>query len=131
MFYPDLYSAGYKDKGHDGKEYEITLAAVPELEKLLQARKHFAYGPQHDYLDHPNCIGWTREGDDEHPGSGCAVLLSNSEEGFKKMEIGRRHAGKTFVDRLGHREEQVTIDPEGNGDFTVAPGSVSVWTATP
>jgi alpha-amylase len=127
VFYPDLYSARYKDTGHDGKEYEISLVAVPNIEKLMLARKRFAYGPQRDFLDHPNCIGWTREGDDEHPGSGCAVLLSNGDEGVKTMEIGTRHAGKTFVDLLGIRTEKVTIDLEGKASFSVNGGSVSVW----
>lgn len=127
VFYPDLYSARYKDTGHDGKEHEISLAAAPHIEQLMQARKRFAYGNQRDYLDHPNCIGWVREGDDEHHGSGCAVLISNSEEGSKKMEIGRRHAGKTFVDWLGDRREKVGIDEEGKGDFAVDAGSLSVW----
>ena len=127
VFYPDLYSANYKDTGHDGKEYEITLVAVPHIDKLMAARKRFAYGQQRDYLDHANCIGWTREGDDEHPGSGCVVLLSNGDEGFKTMEAGKRHAGKFFVDWLGQRPERVKIDSEGKGEFKVGCGSVSVW----
>jgi len=128
VFYPDLYSSTYKDKGHDGQEYEIFLPACENIEKLLQARKLFAYGQQRDWLDHPNCIGWTREGDDEHPGSGCAVLLSNGEEGFKTMEIGKGHAGKTFTDHLGKYPGEVTINEEGQGEFHVGAGSVSVWT---
>ncbi|HTR29108.1 MAG TPA: alpha-amylase [Puia sp.] len=128
VFYPDLYGAQYKDKGHDGKEYEISLPVVSQLETLMQARKDFAYGLQRDYLDHANCIGWTREGDDEHPGSGCAVLLSNGDDGNKTMEIGQRHAGKTFSDRLGQRRERVVIDGEGKGEFFVDAGSISVWT---
>jgi len=131
LFYPDLYGAQYKDTGHDGGTYDISLAVVPHIEKLLQARKCFAYGVQRDYLDHANCIGWTREGDAEHSGSGCAVLVSNGDEGFKTMEIGRRHAGKTFVDSLGNRTEKVTIDDEGKGTFTVNAGSVSVWIDQP
>jgi alpha-amylase len=127
VFYPDLYGASYKDAGHDGKEYEINLPVVPNIEKMMQTRKRFAYGAQRDWLDHPNCIGWIREGDDEHPGSGCAVLLSNGDEGSKTMEIGSRHAGKTFIDWTGSRAEKVTIDEEGKGDFTVNAGSVSVW----
>ncbi|HVW59540.1 MAG TPA: alpha-amylase domain-containing protein, partial [Puia sp.] len=79
-------------------------------------------------FDHANCIGWTREGDAEHPGSGCAVLLSNSEEGFKTMEVGKTHAGKKFTDWLGKYPGEVTIDEEGKGEFHVSPGSVSVWT---
>jgi len=127
VFYPDLYGARYKDTGHDGKEYEISLPVVPHIQTMMIARKRFAYGVQRDYLDHANCIGWTREGNDEHPGSGCAVLLTNADEGFKNMEIGRRHAGKTFVDCLGNRSKKITVDQEGCGRFTANAASVSVW----
>ncbi|HTI12564.1 MAG TPA: alpha-amylase [Puia sp.] len=127
VFYTDLYSATYKDKGHDGNEYEIFLPACENLDKLLLARKLFAYGQQRDYLDHPNCIGWTREGEAEQAGSGCAVLLSNGDEGFKKMEVGKVHAGQPFVDLLGKHPGKVVIDPEGWGTFSVSAGSVSVW----
>jgi len=127
VFYPDLYGAKYKDKGHDGNDYEIYLPGVENIEKLVSARKRFAYGAQRDYLDHANCIGWTREGDGEHHGSGCAVLLSNGDEGFKNMEIGNAHAGKVFVDLLGKHPAKVTIDAGGKGEFHVGGCSVSVW----
>jgi alpha-amylase len=126
-FYTDLYSAKYKDKGKDGNEYEIYMPAVEHIEKMMQVRKRFAYGAQRDYLDHANCIGWTREGDDEHAASGCAVLLSNGEDGFKTMEIGKSHAGKVFIDYLGKVPDKVVIDADGNGIFKVDGGSVSVW----
>lgn len=77
VFYPDLYGAHYVDKGKDGNEHEIFLDICKHLEQLLVARKQFAYGLQRDYFDHPNCIGWTREGTKENEGSGCAVVLSN------------------------------------------------------
>ncbi|HEY4107996.1 alpha-amylase [Puia sp.] len=127
VFFPDMYGAKYTDKGHDGKDYEIYLPGVENIEKLVQARKRFAYGAQRDYADYANCIGWTREGDEEHPGSGCAVLLSNGDDGFKMMEIGKAHAGKTFVDWLGKHPAKVTIDAEGKGEFHVGGNSVSVW----
>lgn len=127
VFYTDLYSATYKDKGHDGQEYEIFLPACGNIDKLLLGRKSFAYGQQRDYLDHGNCIGWTREGDADHPGSGCAVLLSNGDEGIKTMEIGKAHAGKTFTDLLGLYPGEVKIDDEGKGEFHVNAGTVSVW----
>jgi alpha-amylase len=126
VFYPDLYGAKYKDKGHDGNEYEIYMPGVATIGELMQARKRFAYGAQRDYLDHPNCIGWTREGDDEHP-AGCAVLLSNGDEGFKTMEMGKAHTGRVFVDWLGNHPGKVTIDAEGKGEFQVSGCSVSVW----
>ncbi len=127
IFYPDLYGAHYVDKGQDGNDYEIFLAQADALENLVRLRKEYAYGAQRDYFDHPNCIGWTREGLDENEKSGCAVLLSNGEEGFKHMEIGKRHAGKVFIDYLHKRNEEVTVDENGWAEFLCPPGSLSVW----
>ena len=125
LFYPDLYGAHYIDKGKDGKEYEIFLNKVEELPVLVHARKNHAYGMQRDYFDHPNCIGWTREGDEEH--TGCAVVLSNGDAGHKLMEIGSRYAGRTFKDLLQKHPARVIITENGWGEFFVTPGSVSVW----
>lgn len=125
IFYPDLYGTSYKDKGKDGQEYEIFLNKVEELEGLLAARKNYAFGMQRDYFDHASCIGWTREGDDEH--SGCAVVLSNGDVGEKSMELGIRYAGKTFRDLLNKHPEKVMIDDKGWGKFFCNAGSVSVW----
>jgi alpha-amylase len=127
IFYPDLYGAHYTGKGHDGNDAEIFLAACENLDKLLQARKEFAMGEQKDYLDHANCIGWTREGTPDKPRSGCAVLLSNGDEGFKRMKVGNPHAGKTFIDLLGKFPGEVKLDEEGCAEFHVLAGSVSVW----
>lgn len=125
IFYPDLYGAHYKDKDRHGNEQEIWLEKIEELEPLLQARCNHAFGTQRDYFDHVNCIGWTREGDDEH--SGCAVLLSNGMKGIKKMEIGKRYSGKSFIDLLKKDSSQVEINEDGWGEFFSPAGSVSVW----
>ena len=125
VFYPDLYGAHYKGGGKDGKEYEIWLAKVDELENLLHARNQHAYGIQRDYFDHANCIGWAREGDEGH--SGCAVVLSNGDNGNKTMEIGKRYAGKKFIDMLGKNPAEVEINRDGWGEFFAPAGSVSVW----
>lgn len=127
IFYPDLYGAHYTGHGNDGNEHEIFLDKCDSIENLITARKKYAYGLQRNYLDHPNCIGWTREGDQENEQSGCAVLLSNGEEGFKHMEIGILHAGKTFIDFLGKCIAEVVIDEKGWAEFKVEAGSVSVW----
>ncbi len=125
IFYPDLYGAHYTDKGHDGQDHEITLNKVDKLDLLILARKQFAFGEQKDYFDHVSCIGWTRAGDGEH--EGCAVLISNDQEGFKEMEIGNRYAGKQFTDFLKNHPGIVTLDEKGSGNFQVSAGSVSVW----
>jgi alpha-amylase len=125
IFYPDLHGSIYKDKGKDGNEYEIFLNPVAELETLIRLRRDHAFGMQRDYFDHANCIGWTREGDDAH--SGLAVVLSNGDAGHKSMEIGKRYAGKIFIDALQKHPEEITIDENGWAEFYVTPGSVSVW----
>jgi len=127
IFYADLYGAEYVDKDKDGNETEVNLIGVEHLPLMIQIRRDAAHGFQRDYFDHPNCIGWTREGVAEQEHSGVAVVLSNGEEGEKKMEVGKGHAGKIFVDALGHRDEEVTIDEEGWAVFFCGAGSVSVW----
>ena len=127
IFYTDLYGSKYKDTGNDGEEHEITLAKLEGLESMLYCRKHISYGTQTDYFDHPNCIGWTRQGDDEHENSGCAVVISNGEDGSKQMEMGAQHSGKVFVDYLNNVQEEITIGEDGWADFKVNGRSVSLW----
>ena len=127
IFYPDLYGGHYKDKDKEGNEQEIFLDKCENIEKLLQARKEYAYGDQTDYFDHPNCVGWTRKGVAENQDFCCAVILSNGDEGFKNMDIGIHHKGKTFVDLLGKHSGEVIINDDGFGNFLVPAGSASVW----
>lgn len=117
VFYGDYYGIPH-EKITDKKEV---------LDKLLTLRKNFAYGIEHDYFDHPDIVGWTREGDNTHENSGIAVLLSDFNEGQKQMYMGKQFSGKTFYDYLGNRQEKVIIDENGNGNFFVNSGSVSVW----
>ena len=127
IFYPDLYGAKYTGKDHNGEDREITLEPVSNLDKLIEVRSRLAYGMQRDYLDYPSCIGWTREGDDEHQHAGCAVIISNGDPGNKNMEIGRRHAGKKFKDCLGNVPGEITISESGWAEFHSPAGGVAVW----
>lgn len=124
VFYPDLYGANYEDN-----ENQVELPIMNELSVLLQLRKEKAYGEQRDYLDHPNCIGWVRSGNQENANSGLAVVMSNGDEGFKEMEVGREFTGQTFIDALGNRQEEVIINDQGTGVFHCNGGSVAVWIA--
>ena len=72
-------------------------------------------------------IGWTREGDDDHPDSGIAVVLSDKRDGCKHMYIGRQFAGKCFRDCMRKVRDVVTVDAEGYGDFPVQGFSSAVW----
>jgi alpha-amylase len=127
IFYPDLYGAEYTDKGKDGNDHHITLKKVNELPALLLLRKLVAYGKQRDYLDHKTTIGWTREGIVEKRNSGCAVLMSSGDDGWKYMELGKKHAHKVFADCLRKTDKEVTLDKNGGSEFYCKGGSVSVW----
>ena len=118
VFYGDYYGIGGENPV-DGKK-DI-------LDKLLYIRKHYAYGDQTEYLDHPNVIGWVRNGDIEFKDSGCAVIISNGDDGEKLMHVGEGREGDTWVDYLGGIEEEVIIGEDGCGLFKVKGGSISVW----
>jgi alpha-amylase len=120
VFYPDYYGATYTDKG--------TTINMPSfkgiLDKLLDARKNYAYGTQHSYLDHWDVIGWTRLGNAQHPRA-MAAILSDGPGGSKSMNVGK--ANKRFYDHTGNRVDVVTTNGSGWGTFPVNGGSVSVW----
>ena len=117
LFYGDYY-------GIEGEFAQESFQEV--LDTLLYARKELAYGEQKDYFDDPNCIGWTRAGNEG--GTPLAVTISNDVANSKTMEIGSDWAGQTFHDILGNCSDTVTIDEDGWGDFPVSEKSVSVWT---
>ena len=100
---------------------------VPNLGRMIRLRSSYAYGEQEDYFDDPQLIGWVRRGDEEHPDSGLAVLLSTGEGGKKKMYMGLQFAGETFYDTLGACTEAVVIDDEGFGEFIATPQGVNIW----
>ena len=125
IFYADYYGAEYEDFGRDGKRHRVTMPSHRRLiDIFLHARKEFAHGPQYDFFDHWNRVGWTRLGDDTHP-KAMAVLMSDGPEGTKWMEVGRRDA--RFVDLTGHVPGTVTTNADGWGEFRCEGGSVSVW----
>ncbi|TDG37040.1 alpha-amylase [Pedobacter changchengzhani] len=127
LFFTDIYGGIYDDKNKQGEDEHIQLVPIEVVEVMSKLRASHAYGLQREHFDHGNCVGWTREGDDEHENSGLAVLLSTGDEGFKSMEIGEKFAGKTFIDALGNRQGEVVIDENGWAEFHCNAGSVSVW----
>ncbi|MFI5129817.1 MAG: alpha-amylase [Chitinophagales bacterium] len=126
VFYPSIYEAKYADRVN-GEEVYVEMNGTEFIEGMLKIRKHLAYGLQRDYFDHGNTIGWTREGIDENPLSGCAVILTNSMGGEKQMEIGKRHSGRSFINLFGNLDEKAVIDDNGTGKFYVNDKTVAVW----
>ncbi|MBY0148968.1 alpha-amylase [Neobacillus niacini] len=122
LFYGDYYGIGGPEPAEGHKKI---------LDRLLFARVEKAYGEQHDYFDHPNTIGWVRLGSKEFKHSGCAVVISNGEDGEKRMYVSERRAGETWVDLTNSRDDQITINEDGYATFPVNGGCVSVWAYLP
>ncbi|MDF2381260.1 alpha-amylase [Nostoc ellipsosporum NOK] len=126
VFYPDLFGSADGDPEPEGRCPQFE--AVKELRQLLMVRNKHAYGPQHNYFDAPDCIGWTRTGEEDNPDQGCAVLLSNNPERThtKDMYVGKKMAGRRFENVTGNGEA-VQIDENGHGHFSIVPAGVGVW----
>ena len=116
IFYGDYYGIP-----HDN------IAPTPSLKKLIKLRERFAYGEQRSYFDDASVVGFTRLGDREHPGSGMAVLVTDSAAGEKRMYVGSRFAGSVFYDALASEQRATTIDSEGYGAFYVGESSAAAW----
>ncbi|NJJ39292.1 alpha-amylase [Paenibacillus apii] len=118
VFYGDYYGIGGPTEIPGKRE---------DIDRLLSARYHKAYGEQDDYFDHPNTIGWVRRGVEEIPDSGCAVVVSNGDDGEKSMFVGEERAGEVWADLTLSREDTVEIGEDGWAVFPVNGGGVSVW----
>ena len=92
----------------------------------MTMRRALAHGPQHDYLDGPDLVGFAREGDDAHPGSGLAVVLSDRRAATKRLHVGARHAGEQWICVLGGHEP-VTVGDDGDVELPVSDGGLSVY----
>lgn len=114
IFYGDYY----------GIPYSQISSQQDILDQLLYLRKNYAIGEQYDYFDDPHIIGWIRKGS---PKSALVCLMSDNVGGTKCMHVGEEYIGYTYVDILGHIEDKIIIDENGNGCFLCQGGSVSIY----
>ncbi len=121
LFYGDLYGI----KGGVANDWRGP-ACSGKLPDLALARKLYAYGEQNDYWDNPNLIGWVRRGTWDYP-AGCAVVMSNAEQGELRMYVGELHAGQKWTDVLGWENREVEIGGDGFGVFPCGSCSVRVY----
>jgi len=125
VFAADYFGASYRDVGSDGREHDVHIPSHRwMIDRFLEVRRRNAYGAQYDYFDDPNLVGWTRLGDEAHPG-GLAAVLSNGAGGSKWMETGAPNT--TYHDHTDHVRTPVVTDEHGWGAFRCGPGSVSLW----
>lgn len=116
VFFGDYY--GIQQPPIDGQKEMI--------DNLLYIRNHYAYGEQTFTMDDPNLIGFVRHGDEDHPGK-LAVVISNAGMNTLTLHVGEDQAGKIYVDLTGANKEEIIIDDEGNGAFTVGPATLTAW----
>lgn len=125
VFYGDLYGIG--------GPYPEPPTCWGKLPGIILARKLYAFGPQIDYFERSDCIGWVRQGEQEHP-DGCAVVLSWSHDMLETyqspclaMNVGQQHAGEVWTDVLGFEWSAVTIDEDGVGQFPCQRNSMACF----
>ncbi len=122
VFYPCYYGASYTVNDNT-----IDIAPVPHLYKMMMIRKNLFEGEQHDYFDHPNVIGWFVSGTEENQQAGFVVVLSNSDDGFKEMNLGGLNGNKKFIDVTESFADAVVTNNEGVAIFPVKSRSISLW----
>jgi alpha-amylase len=116
IFYGDYY-------GHTSEHCNLTSHRVL-IDRMLDARRKYNWGDQHDHLDHPTCIAWVRTGDAEHPGS-MVVVMSSADAGTKRVNAHAPSA--TFHDITGHLPDRIATNEAGEADFPCPAGSLSIW----
>lgn len=116
VFYGDYYGCT--------EEHHQLTSHRKMIEVMLDARRRFNHGPQHDYLDHPTCIAWSRLGNENHPGQ-MVVILSTADVGTKRIKALRPNT--RFRDLTLHQPEPIITNDTGEADFICPAGKVSVW----
>jgi alpha-amylase len=122
--YPCVFYGDYFGNPGDGHGNYKLVSHRKLIDDFLQARAKHMHGEQHDYFDHPTCVGWLWTGDAAHPIT-LAVVMSTADAGTKRMKT--MQPCKTFRDLTGHWPEPVTADETGEAEFRCPPGKVSVW----
>lgn len=111
VFYGDLYGV----KHHNSPK-------VHGLETMMKLRKRADFTKHYDYLDDPECIGWSYL-DKE----GFVVIMSNGNKRLKKMHVGKDQAQKVYINILDPQSEAIVIDEKGNGIFPVEKKSCAIY----
>lgn len=116
VFWKDYHSHGLKER----------------IDKLIEARKKFAYGEAYESdQNDENTYSYIRTGDEEHPGSGLVMMITQHEnEEIIEKTVNSGKADTVYYDYTGNIEEKVETDADANGIFKVkgnAEAGYSVW----
>jgi alpha-amylase len=116
VFWKDYHSHGLKER----------------IDNLIAARKKFAYGEAYESdQNDENTYSYIRTGDDEHPGSGLVMMITQHENGeIVEKTVNSGRADTVYYDYTGNIDEKIETDTEANGVFKVkgnAEEGYSVW----
>ncbi|WP_018247931.1 alpha-amylase domain-containing protein [Orenia marismortui] len=103
----------WKDYYQDGKKVG--------LDKLLKARRYFAYGPGREVKTNDvNTYSYVRGGLSDVPGTGLVMMISQGTSGdltTKRIDSGKSNT--EFYDITSNVKGTVKTDADGYGDFKV------------
>ena len=116
IFWKDYYNHGLKER----------------IDKLITARKKFAYGDAYESEENDeNTYSYIRTGDEEHPGSGLVMMITQHEnEELIEKKINTGQADTAYYDYTGNVEEKVKTNADSEAVFKVkatAESGYSVW----
>ncbi|WP_041607810.1 alpha-amylase domain-containing protein [Halobacteroides halobius] len=98
------------------------------LNKLIEARKYFAYGPSHEGPSDNDVYSYIREGLNSTPGTGLVMLISDGTSGeVVSRTINSARPNTTYIDYTGNISGRVTTDATGKGNFKVKLSEAQGW----
>lgn len=102
---------------------------APTLDKLIEARRYFAYGPGHEYSGNTEAVyAYVREGLSTVPGTGLVMLISGRNWGGQQsFTINSHQPNTTFYDYTGNVSGTVTTNAQGYGSFPVTMTESTGW----
>lgn len=105
------------------------FAMAPTLDKLIEARRYFAYGPGHEYSGNTEAVyAYVREGLSTVPGTGLVMLISGRNWGVQQsFWINSRQPNTTFYDYTGNISGTITTNAQGFANFPVNISEGNGW----
>ena len=106
---PTVYARDYDEFGMN-----------PTLDKLIEARRYFAYGNGYDVRGRDDVFAYVREGLSDVEGTGLVMLLSGRDHGGQVEKwINSGQPNTEFYDYTGNIEGTVTTNENGYANFRV------------
>lgn len=116
VFWRDLYNANLRS----------------EMEKIIKARKYFAYGPGYEVENNDQEVySYVRAGLKDVDSTGLVMMISSGDSGeIIEKRINSRQPGQIYYDFTGNIGEFIETDSQGYGNFKVkntAEHGWSIW----